>query len=239
MQDQEREKDMVEKSSSVPDTPTPVSDEQQYREIQEAIAIHGDYSKLTEEQRKFLLLYLCKIHGLDPSTRPFSYLKIADRRSGKIRTVLYAHKAATDGIAKNLKLSDEYLKIHELPGGAIIYEVAVVDQEYLSSGGKAGVRKICVGSVPPGINGLDLANAHKKAETQAHRRAILAIACPGVLDESEVEDMPGEKIEEDTIRPAEKPKPAKLPKPSHEVGIPKSPLPKSVGAFSKKKPVKL
>jgi len=175
--------------------------------IKAALIEHGDYSKLDKDQKQALLVYLCNQNGLDPSTRPFGFLNLLDKKTGKARVVLYAYKSAADGIAKSQKLADESMEIIDLPGGGAIYKVSVVDQDWIESGGKKGRRRFGIGVVPPGLQGLELANAHKKAETQAHRRAILSMSCPGVLDESEIQDIPDAVPESEEAR-IEKAKPA-------------------------------
>jgi hypothetical protein len=52
----------------------------------------------------------------------------------------------------------------------------------------------------------------KKAHTQANRRAILALEAPGFMDESEISDIPGARVEDDGDRLA-RAKPVSTPSP--------------------------
>ena len=183
------------KKSAVPEAPLPPQAPPTFLEVQTAILENNDYGKLSKAERNVLILKWCENLGLDPTTRPFGFINTQEGVKP------YAFKSASDGISKNQKLTDESFEVRSIEGGAFLYVVSVCDQEWIESGGKKGRRRFGVSAVGGGLTGTVAANAHKKADTQCHRRAILALAAPGFLDESEISDIPGAR---DVDEPAEK-----------------------------------
>ena len=164
-------------------------------EVQSALLLHGDYGKLSPAQRNVLLLKLCETHGLDPLTKPFMYIAVDGRK------ILYASRSAADGIAKNKGLSEVGHEFIETVNGTILI-VKVADPAWLESEGKRGRMKEGFSAIPANLTGTMWVNAVKKAHTQANRRAILALEAPGFMDESEISDIPGAKVENDGERVA-------------------------------------
>lgn len=188
------------KPSAPPDLPVvPVGSETApvptVESLTEKLLEKKDFSGLTPPERAVLLLELCRKHALDPLSKPFGFLTVDGR------VLLYAFKAASDGISKARGLTVLSKETQDLGGGAMIYTVWVADQDYLKSGGTSGRKRCDVGVVPAGLQGTALANAHKKAMTQALRRAILGLEAPGFLDESETEDIPGARPLESIEKP--------------------------------------
>ena len=164
-------------------------------EVQSALLLHGDYGKLSPAQRNVLLLKLCETHGLDPLTKPFMYIAVDGRK------ILYASRSAADGIAKNKGLSEVGHELIETMNGTILI-VKIADPAWIESEGKKGRMKEGFSAIPANLTGLVWVNAVKKAHTQANRRAILALEAPGFMDESEISDIPGAKVEDDSERVA-------------------------------------
>lgn len=147
----------------------------------EAVLIGGDLSKLTPTERVVYYHKVCGSLGLNPLTMPFQYLNL----NGKL--VLYATKGATQQLAAIRKISFGEPKITQLgdlycitiscstPSGRTDSEMAAVDIK--------------------GSSGEKLANLMMKCMTKAKRRAILSICSLNMLDESEVETIPGARIE--------------------------------------------
>lgn len=143
----------------------------------ERILIQGDLSKLSSAQRVEYVQHLCARTGLDALTQPFEYLVL----QGK--TVLYAKKACTDQLRALHKISVVDMDQEEREG---VFSVTVK----LSNG--EGRSDMDIGSVKiAGLQGDARANAMMKASTKAKRRATLSICGLGMLDETEIETIPG------------------------------------------------
>lgn len=143
----------------------------------EKVVVGGDLSPLTPEQRVAYVKAVCESVGLNPLTKPFEYIKL----NGKL--VLYALKGATDQLRQVHGVSIRV--VHQaVQGGLFIVTVEATD--------KAGRVDTDMGVVPLGnAQGESAANAMMKALTKAKRRVTLSICGLGMLDESEVETIPG------------------------------------------------
>jgi hypothetical protein len=143
----------------------------------EAVLLHGDLSKLTEEQRLDYYNSVCKSLGLNPLTRPFEYLWL----NGQLQ--LYARKACTDQLRKINEISVEIIS-QEFAHDLLTIHVKAKD--------KTGRLDEDAGVVafPKTLRGEVAANAIMKAITKAKRRVTLSISGLGFLDETEVEDIP-------------------------------------------------
>lgn len=145
----------------------------------ESVIINGDLSKLTPDQRVGYYKAVCESVGLNPLTKPFSYLTL----SGKL--VLYANKDCTEQLRAARRIS---LRITDRQ---VIDDVYVVTAEATDATGRTDT---ATGAVALGaLKGEAKANAFMKAETKAKRRVTLSIAGLGMLDESEVTSIPGAK----------------------------------------------
>ena len=144
----------------------------------ERVLVKGDLSKLTDDQRIFYVKAVCDSVGLNPLTRPFDFLIMA---GGKL--TLYANKSCTDQLRTIKGISIDKLETKTEEG---IYEV----RAYALNA--AGRRDADLGAVSiSGLRGETLANAKMKATTKAKRRVTLSICGLGMLDESEVDSVPG------------------------------------------------
>ena len=154
------------------------------------IIIRGDISSLTPEQKIDYYNAFCRYVGLNAITQPFAILKMKDKQE-----VLYAKKEATEQL-RSLK----GISITQLTGdlvGGVIYKVTAVGQN------AQGRTDAATGAVSvKGLQGEALANAIMKAESKAKRRLTLSLSGLGMLDESEIETVPGAVVV-DTQRPAQ------------------------------------
>jgi hypothetical protein len=150
-------------------------------DVLERIIIHGDLSKLSQDQKVEYYRLMCESLGLNPNTRPFAYLLL----NGK--TVLYALRDCTDQLRRIHKVSVIETSQEEING------VYVVVCKVQNGEGRTDIAR---GAVDLGsLKGEALANAIMKTETKAKRRATLSICGLGVLDETEIEDMTAPKTD--------------------------------------------
>lgn len=137
----------------------------------------GDLSTLTDKQKAEYYLYRCRQEGLNPASQPFVYMK----QQGK--EILYGGKTA----------ADQLRKIHGITLRIVskerIDDVYVVTVEATAPDGRTDSD---IGAVTLGnLKGDALANALMKAITKAKRRATYSICGTGVLDETELDAIPG------------------------------------------------
>lgn len=143
----------------------------------EQVLIKGDLKALTEEQRNAYYLRVCESAGLNPLTQPFAYIVLNNKLT------LYALRSATDQLRAVHGVSVVDMDEQDRDGVHIV-TVKVTDKQGRSDMARGAV------SVQ-GLKGEALANAIMKAETKAKRRATLSICGLGLLDETEVETIPG------------------------------------------------
>ena len=156
-------------------------------EIIEKVLLSGDLAKLTPQERVNYYGRVCDSIGLNPLTRPFEYLTL----NGKL--TLYAKRDATDQLRSLRKVSIEIVSREK------VGDVYAVTARASTPDGR---RDESIGAVTAGtLKGDPLANAIMKAETKAKRRVTLSIVGLGWLDETEIETIPGARVEE----PPEKP----------------------------------
>src|SRR6185312_15618169 len=143
----------------------------------ETVLLKGDLSKLTDEQRLAYYQKLCETVGLNPLTQPFQYLSL----NGKL--VLYARKDCTDQLRSIHAVSVEKLE-HKSEDGLFVVTANVRDAK--------GRTDAAIGATNiENLKGEAKANAMMKAETKAKRRATLSICGLGMLDETEIDSIPG------------------------------------------------
>jgi len=148
----------------------------------------GDIGKLGPDQRIALYRAVCESLGLNPLTQPFQYLVL----SGK--TVLYATKSCTEQLRQIHGVSVVSMA-KEVVGEILTVTVSVRE--------RTGREDISTGSVSlAGLKGDSLANAWMKAETKAKRRATLSVCGLAVLDETEIETIPGAVTVQAVVEPA-------------------------------------
>lgn len=143
----------------------------------EKVLIGGDLSALTPEQRVSYYNSVCSSLGLNPLTKPFAYLKLSGKET------LYALRDAAEQLRKINGVSITGITTQHFND---VYIVTATAQD------KTGRQDVSTGVVPLGsLKGENLANALMKAETKAKRRVTLSICGLGMLDETEVESIPG------------------------------------------------
>ena len=149
--------------------------------VMERVLLAGDLSKLDTKDRLFYYTKVCESVGLNPLTRPFDYLSL----NGK--TVLYAKRDATDQLRRIHGVS-VIIKARENLEGVYVVTANAKDAK--------GREDESTGAVSiQGLKGDALANALMKAETKAKRRVTLSICGLGMLDETEIETVPGARVE--------------------------------------------
>ena len=156
----------------------------------ESVLIQGDVGKMSAEQRVDYYNALCNSLGLNPLTQPFEYLTL----NGKVK--LYAKKDCTDQLRRIYGISIK------LTSKDIMGDIYVVTAEATNASGRSDES---TGAVPvQGLKGEALANATMKAETKAKRRVTLSICGLGMLDESEIDSIPGAVRESDGSKEKQK-----------------------------------
>lgn len=143
----------------------------------EKLVLRGDLSGLTPQETMEYYLRFCEHLGLDPVTRPFDLLVLNGKK------VLYAHKGCTDQLRMKYGVSVTDLRGEMLQD---CYRVTALGRDHKGRTDAAtGVVQI------KGLIGDKFANAVMKAETKAKRRLTLSLCGLGMLDESEIESIPG------------------------------------------------
>lgn len=144
----------------------------------EAVLVKGDVSSLTSPQRLSLINNLCETIGLNPLTRPFDFMKTKDGRE-----IIYANKGCAEQLRKIHGISLKIVDKQKMDDVYIVTAEAV---------GKDGRVDSSTGVVTIGnLKGDLLANALMKCETKAKRRVTFSICGLNMLDETEVETIPG------------------------------------------------
>lgn len=145
----------------------------------EQLMLDGDLSKLNPQQRIQFYAATCERVGLDPVARPFDYLRL----QGKL--TLYANKGGAEQLRNRHKISLYDLNTQVLDGIFIASISAKTPDGRTDSDS---------GAVPvDGLKGERLANAMLKGVTKAKRRVTLSLVGLGMMDETEVETIPGAK----------------------------------------------
>lgn len=143
----------------------------------EQVLIKGDLAGLSPEQRVQYYNAVCQSVGLNPLTRPFDYIRL----NGK--EVLYAKRDCTDQLRRVHGVSIKIVSREAIEG---VYVVTAQATD------KTGRVDESTGAVPiEGLKGETRANALMKCETKAKRRVTLSICGLGLLDETEVDSVPG------------------------------------------------
>ena len=145
-------------------------------ELMESVVIKGDLSTLSPADRSSYYMAVCKSVGLNPLTQPFAYITLNQKLT------LYALRNCTDQLRSIHKVSVIEMTETERDG------VCIVTCKVANADGRTDIAKGAVNL--GGLKGEALANAIMKAETKAKRRATLSICGLGMLDETEVEDIP-------------------------------------------------
>lgn len=142
----------------------------------EMALIRGDLSGLSTEEKLSYYKKVCESLRLNPLTKPFEFIKM----NGK--EVMYATKNCGDQLRERDSIS---LQISSREKIGDVYVVTARAKT------KEGREDESTGAVTiSGLRGEALANAYMKCETKAKRRVTLSICGLGMLDESEVIDIP-------------------------------------------------
>lgn len=157
--------------------------------------INNDLSGLTIEQRLSYYKQVCESLSLNPLTKPFGYIVL----NGSLR--LYALKDCTEQL-RNLREVSIEIKTRETVEGCYVVVAAATMP--------SGRRDESIGAVPLDVArggetfplvGEARANALMKCETKAKRRVTLSICGLGVLDETELDSIPGAMRVDETYQP--------------------------------------
>jgi hypothetical protein len=153
--------------------------------VLETVMLGGDLSVLSPENRVVYYQKVCESLGLNPLTKPFEYMKLQNKLT------LYARKDATEQLRKLHNISIE-VRTREVIEDCYCVWAKATD--------KHGRCDESMGAVSiTGLKGEARANAMMKAETKAKRRVTLSIAGLGMLDEHEVETIPGVVVGEPVV----------------------------------------
>jgi hypothetical protein len=148
-------------------------------EVLERVLVQGDLKELTPEERVFYYRSVCESVGLNPLTRPFEYIVL----NGKL--TLYAKRDCTDQL-RNIHGVSISILAREL-----VDDIYVVTARATKPDGRSDES---LGAVPiAGVKGEAKANLIMKAETKSKRRVTLSICGLGMLDESEIDTVPGSR----------------------------------------------
>jgi hypothetical protein len=157
-------------------------EEEQNRSVTvvEQALMYGDFSGLSEADRLGFMQKLCRDMGIDIRKNPFQWIVL----NGKL--VPYAKKSCTDQLREVHHISIQVIEQKQI-NGAYVVQVRATNQNgrFDEDLGAAHVE---------GLTGDAYGNAVKKAITQAKRRVTLSICGLGMLDESEVENIPAARV---------------------------------------------
>jgi hypothetical protein len=146
----------------------------------ERVIVQGDLSKLSPTERVAYYKQVCERCGLDPLMKPLEFITLNNK------LVLYALRAATDQLRKLHHVSIEILNRERVDDTYLVTARATLpDGRTDESMGAVSLK---------GLAGDALANSYLKCETKAKRRVTLSICGLGMLDETEVETIPGARI---------------------------------------------
>lgn len=143
----------------------------------EKVLVQGDLSSLQPQERIRYYKAVCDSVGLNPLTKPFDYINL----NGKL--TLYAKKDCTDQL-RNIHAISLTIPARETFDGVFVVTARATNP--------AGRTDESTGAVAlDNLRGEARANAMMKAETKAKRRVTLSICGLGLLDETEIETVPG------------------------------------------------
>src|SRR6266511_2528560 len=154
--------------------------------ILEQVVTKGDLSDLTSEQKISYYNAVCVSLGLNPLTKPFEFLSLEDKKSGKTRVVLYARKDATEQLRKINGVS--IWKVEQ----KLDSDCWIVTAHAKTADGREDIDEGVV--YIKGLLGESRSNAIMKAITKAKRRVTLSICGLGFLDESEIDSIPNAQL---------------------------------------------
>lgn len=155
--------------------------------LQEKALIGGNLADLSPSERLNYYGAICESLGLNPLTRPFEYITL----NGKL--TLYARKDCTEQLRNSREISIKIVSRELIDG------VFIVTSQATNAKGRSDES---IGAVPlANLQGDAKANAMMKAETKSKRRVTLSFCGLGVLDESEIDSIPGARVESVSEKP--------------------------------------
>jgi len=176
-------------------TPTKVSETALSKLI-----LKGDISTLSETEKVQYYHAICKNLGIDPLTKPFDYMVMQGKQ------VLYLNKGGAEQLNKVHNVSLSITNALKLDDIYVVTVKAEVPSRVIDANGLGALQQLpprfteSTGAVSiKGLYGDPLANAYMKAETKAKRRATISLLGLAMLDETEVETIPGAKTHEAKI----------------------------------------
>jgi hypothetical protein len=183
-------------------------------QIIESVITRGDLAKLTAEERTRYYSEVCRSVGLNPMTQPFQYIEL----DGKL--TLYARKDATDqlrqihGISLTIVSREQVGDVYVVTArattatGRVDESIGAVpltkENGEWKTAEKSGKRYFQTNGTSKPLTHDAMANALMKCETKAKRRVTLSICGLGLLDETELETIPGVQPEPMPVLPPKK-----------------------------------
>lgn len=151
-----------------------------------ASALSGDWGKLPDVEKVKFYGKLCEFTGLNPLAKPFDWIVL----SGKL--MLYANKGCAEMLRKIHHVNVEIIE-RKFEHGCFVVRVKAVTPD--------GRIDEALAAVPfhDKMIGEAAAIAMMKCETKAKRRVTLSICSLGMLDESEVNNLPSAKSPSEAI----------------------------------------
>jgi hypothetical protein len=154
----------------------PADEARDLAKMVESMVMRGDISALSPEHRVRFYVQTCEGLGLNPHSQPFAFLKL----NGK--EVMYATRGATDQLAAMHRINRRIIdgpKIVDIAGAKVAYCVAEATHPN-------GRTETATATLPV----TDPPNLYMKLETKAKRRVTLSILGLGLLDETELDNIP-------------------------------------------------
>lgn len=144
------------------------------------VILQGDLSRLSPTQKVEYIVSLCQRVGLDPATQPFKLMTLNGKQ------IAYADRSCAAQLNKLHGLSHQITETQKDADSILMIDRCT---------GPDGRFTEEVGAVSlTGLRGEALANAIMKCRTKAMRRATLTHVGLGMLDETEVETVPGATV---------------------------------------------
>ncbi len=143
----------------------------------EKVILQNDLAGLTPLEKVQHIKNTCISLHLNPLTKPIQLIKFQGKE------IPYMTKDGAEQLRNLHDVSIIKLETEMLNGG--IYVVKAYAQKP-NGRQDCSTSAICIEN----LRGIDIGNALKKCETQAKRRVTLSICGLGMLDESEIEDLP-------------------------------------------------
>lgn len=155
------------------------------------IALSGNLAYLSESDRLVYYFSYCRQLGLNPLSRPFDY--ISEGEGDKLKISLYPNTIAASQLRDSRNVSTRIIREEILLDGevySVLVEARMGDRTEEATG-KVGIKLDKHGKP---LSGEAKAKLMKKAESQARRRATLAIVGLDAMGEGDsrasISDMP-------------------------------------------------